>query len=219
MISKISTVGMVIAAIVLMTTSQAIAQAPSVFTIASRIIKDFAGKKVPSLIKEAARKTPEIVASATAEAVVAHQLFGKSEVGTDDIKALLKKFEESRRTEEELLKGYYDLRVALQEVLVTPPPQTFVQAPVDPCAEAPTHWRSAEAIGAAPAYKDHLQRFANCSFALLAVVRIAELESARPQPALCANATTHWDNARAINTVGAYQDHLNRFPLENGLPI
>jgi Caspase domain len=48
-------------------------------------------------------------------------------------------------------------------------------APVDPCAAASDHWKSAEAINTKAAYEDHLARFPTCSFASLARTRIAAL--------------------------------------------
>jgi uncharacterized caspase-like protein len=50
-------------------------------------------------------------------------------------------------------------------------------APLDPCADASDHWKSAEAIGTAEAYQDHLARFPNCAFTGLAKVRIEKLKS------------------------------------------
>jgi len=50
-------------------------------------------------------------------------------------------------------------------------------APVDPCAAAESHWKSAEAIGTLEAYRDHLERFSNCTFAGLAKARIASLNN------------------------------------------
>jgi len=48
-------------------------------------------------------------------------------------------------------------------------------APADPCAAAESHWKSAEAIGTIDAYRDHLARFPNCTFAELAKARIESL--------------------------------------------
>jgi hypothetical protein len=48
-------------------------------------------------------------------------------------------------------------------------------APVDPCAAASDHWKSAEVINTKEAYEDHLARFPRCSFADLARTRIATL--------------------------------------------
>jgi uncharacterized caspase-like protein len=50
--------------------------------------------------------------------------------------------------------------------------------PVDPCGSAAEHWRAADAVGTIDAYKDHLQRFPNCSFAGLAKSRIETLSKA-----------------------------------------
>ena len=43
------------------------------------------------------------------------------------------------------------------------------------CAQAETHWKSAEAIGSREVYEDHLKRFPTCAFAVLARARIASL--------------------------------------------
>lgn len=51
------------------------------------------------------------------------------------------------------------------------------------CADAGTHWRSAEAIGTLAAYEDHLEQFPACAFAGLAKVRIASLGPQVPLPA------------------------------------
>jgi uncharacterized caspase-like protein len=60
------------------------------------------------------------------------------------------------------------------------PAQTFAATPrADPCAAADMHWRSAEAIGTASAFQDHLARFPNCAFAGLAKARIDQLEAQR----------------------------------------
>jgi hypothetical protein len=50
-------------------------------------------------------------------------------------------------------------------------------APADPCATAESHWKSAEAIGTIDAYRDHLARFPNCTFAGLAKARIESLNN------------------------------------------
>jgi hypothetical protein len=50
--------------------------------------------------------------------------------------------------------------------------------PADPCAAAAEHWRAAEAVGSIDAYKDHMQRFPDCSFAALAKSRIETLSKA-----------------------------------------
>lgn len=47
--------------------------------------------------------------------------------------------------------------------------------PVDPCAAAADHWRSAEAVGTVNAFEDHIVRFPTCAFAGLAKSRIAAL--------------------------------------------
>jgi hypothetical protein len=58
------------------------------------------------------------------------------------------------------------------EITATPAP---LPAPVDPCAAASDHWKSAEAINTKVAYEDHLARFPTCSFASLARTRIAAI--------------------------------------------
>jgi formylglycine-generating enzyme required for sulfatase activity len=62
-------------------------------------------------------------------------------------------------------------------VTVNLPPQP---APVDPCAAAGDHWKSAEAIGSLGAFEDHLARFPACAFAGLAKSRIGALKPATP---------------------------------------
>jgi hypothetical protein len=47
--------------------------------------------------------------------------------------------------------------------------------PVDSCSGAESHWKSAESIGSAEAYRDHLARFPNCAFAGLAKARVNAL--------------------------------------------
>jgi formylglycine-generating enzyme required for sulfatase activity len=59
-------------------------------------------------------------------------------------------------------------------VTVNLPPQP---APVNPCATAGDHWKSAESIGSLAAFEDHLARFPTCSFAGLAQARIDALKS------------------------------------------
>jgi len=54
-------------------------------------------------------------------------------------------------------------------------PSAATPAPVEPCAAASDHWKSAEAINTKAAYEDHLARFPTCSFADLARTRIAAL--------------------------------------------
>ena len=65
------------------------------------------------------------------------------------------------------LKGRLKLKV----------PLTAAPSADDPCGPAEAHWKSAETIGTAQAYKDHLSRFPNCSFAGLARARIEGLKS------------------------------------------
>jgi hypothetical protein len=60
----------------------------------------------------------------------------------------------------------------------SPPP---MPVPADPCAVAEAHWHSAEAIGTALAYQDHLARFAGCAFAGLARAKIAALQQPQSQ--------------------------------------
>ncbi len=52
---------------------------------------------------------------------------------------------------------------------------TSPASPVDPCAAAADHWRSAEAVGTVNAFDDHMLRFPTCAFAGLAKSRIAAL--------------------------------------------
>jgi tetratricopeptide (TPR) repeat protein len=66
----------------------------------------------------------------------------------------------------------------------TPTPQV-APAPATDCAQAETHWKSAEEIKTLAAYQDHLARFANCAFATIARIKIDQLknEALRPPPA------------------------------------
>jgi hypothetical protein len=54
-----------------------------------------------------------------------------------------------------------------------------LSAPASPpaadCAQAETHWQSAEEIGTLAVYQDHLARFPTCDFATLATARIETL--------------------------------------------
>jgi uncharacterized caspase-like protein len=59
-----------------------------------------------------------------------------------------------------------------------PSSSTSAALSADPCADAADHWRSAEAVRTIDAYKDHLLRFPNCTFAGLAQSRIEELSKA-----------------------------------------
>lgn len=60
-------------------------------------------------------------------------------------------------------------------IAVTPAaPQAAPKA--DPCASAEAHWKSADSIGSAAAFEDHLARFSSCSFAGLARARIDVLK-------------------------------------------
>src|ERR1700730_6013745 len=49
--------------------------------------------------------------------------------------------------------------------------------PLDRCAIASEHWKSAEAIGTQSAFEDHLTRFPSCAFAGLARAHLDELQS------------------------------------------
>jgi Caspase domain/VHL beta domain len=73
--------------------------------------------------------------------------------------------------------GEFYLNGKLQ-VTITPTPR----APADPCASASEHWKSAEAIGTAAAFEDHLARYSNCAFAGLARARLEALKN--PQAAV-----------------------------------
>ena len=69
------------------------------------------------------------------------------------------------------LIGEFYLNGKLQ-ITATPAPPP---APVDPCAAASDHWKSAEVANTKAAYDDHLARFPTCSFASLARARITAL--------------------------------------------
>jgi formylglycine-generating enzyme required for sulfatase activity len=59
-------------------------------------------------------------------------------------------------------------------IAISPSPRP---APVDPCAAAGEHWKSAESIGTLAAFEDHLRRFPTCPFAGLAKARVDALKS------------------------------------------
>jgi hypothetical protein len=85
-----------------------------------------------------------------------------------------------------------------------------VTPPVEICAVAGAHWRSAEQIGSRQAFEDHLVHFPSCAFAGLARARIASL--AAPPPANpCAAARDHWQKAERISTAEAFGDHVRQF--------
>ncbi|MBV9462470.1 MAG: SUMF1/EgtB/PvdO family nonheme iron enzyme [Bradyrhizobium sp.] len=82
-------------------------------------------------------------------------------------------------------------------VAVTVPPRPV---PADPCAAAGDHWKSAESIGTAAAFEDHLTRFPTCPFAGLATVRI---EALKRQEAALAVPTRPQDSGRLLLGPGA----------------
>jgi hypothetical protein len=47
------------------------------------------------------------------------------------------------------------------------------------CAQAETHWKSAEEIRTIPVYEDHLARFGQCAFSTLAKARIEALRKSQ----------------------------------------
>ncbi len=69
------------------------------------------------------------------------------------------------------LIGEFYLNGKLQ-ITVTPP-----QSLADPCAAASEHWKSAESIGTAEVYQDHISRFPTCAFAGLAKARLESLKA------------------------------------------
>jgi hypothetical protein len=69
--------------------------------------------------------------------------------------------------------GQFYLKGPISQTVNLPPPST----PVDPCAAAGDHWKSAEAIGSLVAFEDHLARFPACTFAGLAKARIDALKT------------------------------------------
>jgi len=69
--------------------------------------------------------------------------------------------------------GKFYLKGPASTVINAPPRP----APVDPCAAAGEHWKSAESIGSLAAFEDHLRRFPTCPFAGLAKARIDALKS------------------------------------------
>ena len=55
-------------------------------------------------------------------------------------------------------------------------PTTTVSTPAADCAQAETHWKSAEDIKTLAVYEDHVARFPDCNFAALAAARIEALK-------------------------------------------
>jgi hypothetical protein len=88
--------------------------------------------------------------------------------------------------------GEFYLNGKLQ-ITISPAPR----APADPCASAGEHWKSAEAIGTAAAFEDHLARYPNCAFAGLARARLAALKN--PQATLAAPPTSAPPNGAVPN--------------------
>jgi uncharacterized caspase-like protein len=74
---------------------------------------------------------------------------------------------------------------------------TITSPQTDPCADAAEHWRSAEAIGTAAAFEDHIVRFPDCTFAGLAKSRIAALS----KPADAAKPVNPFDGTWVVNEV------------------
>jgi tetratricopeptide (TPR) repeat protein len=72
--------------------------------------------------------------------------------------------------------------VRLNAPSVAAPPATSAGAPVaagiggDTCGAATVHWTSVESIATRAGYEDHLARFPNCAFAVLAKARLAALD-------------------------------------------
>jgi tetratricopeptide (TPR) repeat protein len=64
------------------------------------------------------------------------------------------------------------------DTLASPSPaaSSSTTAPAANCARAETHWKSVEEIGTAAVYEDHLRRFPNCEFAVLAKARLEALK-------------------------------------------
>jgi hypothetical protein len=83
------------------------------------------------------------------------------------------------RVNHEQRPAYYDELSGAPFYFVPPkgqPAARSQQARPEPCGAAADHWRSAEAMGTAAAFEDHLARFPDCAFAGLARAR---LESAK----------------------------------------
>jgi Caspase domain len=72
-----------------------------------------------------------------------------------------------------------------------------ISVPIDPCASAADHWRSAEAVGTIAGFEDHTLRFPTCAFVGLAKSRIAALS----KPNAAASATNTFDGFWAIKEI------------------
>lgn len=69
-------------------------------------------------------------------------------------------------------KAQISLDTAPSKALPAPAP-----VPSDPCASAEAHWRGADSIGTIAAFEDHLARFPDCAFSVLARARIDNLKN------------------------------------------
>jgi hypothetical protein len=76
--------------------------------------------------------------------------------------------------------------------------------PIDPCASAETHWKSAEGIGTKAALQDHANQYSHCRFAGLARERIRALDA-------CVDAERDWRSATSAGTRAALEAHIDRF--------
>jgi hypothetical protein len=102
--------------------------------------------------------------------------------------------------------GEFYLNGKLQ-VTISPAPR----APADPCASASDHWKSAEAVGTAAAFEDHLARYPNCAYAGLARARIDDLknkDTARHSEVELA----FWNSIKDSRDAALFRDYLKRFP-------
>jgi uncharacterized caspase-like protein len=63
-------------------------------------------------------------------------------------------------------------------IAIVDAPPVVAAAPIapDPCSAAEAHWKIVQGIGGRAAYQEHLSRFGGCSFAELAMARIAKID-------------------------------------------
>jgi hypothetical protein len=102
--------------------------------------------------------------------------------------------------------GEFYLNGKMQITISTTP-----RAPTDPCASASEHWKSAEAVGTAAAFEDHLARYPNCAYAGLARARIDDIknkETSRHSEV----ELSFWNSIKDSRDAAVFRDYLKRFP-------
>jgi tetratricopeptide (TPR) repeat protein len=99
---------------------------------------------------------------------------GDTAAGNEDI-------DEAKSRREAIVGEYVKYGVVVDSFLkpsappartAAPPVRTPASTPAADCARAESHWKSAEEIKSVAVYEDHLARFGNCEFAVLAKARI-----------------------------------------------